>query len=39
MDLHFREDIDSMSQEKKEEEGSPALKIACIHQYEDSKTT
>ena len=28
-----------MCQEKKEEEDSPALKLASIHQYEDLKTT
>ena len=30
--------IDFMCQEKKEKKDSPALKIAWIHQYKDSKT-
>ena len=30
---------DYMSQEKKEEEDLQALKIAFMHQYNDSKTT
>ena len=33
--LHSRDDIDYMSQEKKEEEDLPALKIAWMHQYDD----
>ena len=28
-----------MSQEKKEEEDLPALKLALLHRYNDSKTT
>ena len=39
--LHLYNDIDYMFQEKKEEEeeDSPALKIASMHQYKDSNTT
>ena len=36
-DLHLSDDIDYMCQEKEEEE-SPALKIAWMHQYKDTKT-
>ena len=36
--LHPGDAID-MCQEKKEEENSPELKIASLHQYEDTKTT
>ena len=31
--LHPRDDIDFMSQEKKEDEDSPAFKIASMHRY------
>ena len=37
--LHPRDDIDSKCQEKKEEEDLPALKIASMHQYNNTKTT
>ena len=37
--LHPRDHVDCMYQEKKEEEGSPSLKIVSIHRYKDSKTT
>ena len=33
--LHLRDDIVYMSQEKKEEEDSPILKIAWMHKYEN----
>ena len=36
--LDLRGYVDYMSQEKKEEEDSPALKIVWKHQYDDSKT-
>ena len=39
MALHPTDDIDYIYQEKKEEEDSLALKIAWIHQYDDSKTS
>ena len=32
-------ETDSMRQEKKGEEDSPALKIASMHRYKDSKIT
>ena len=34
-----RDDIDCMCEEKTEEEESPALKMALIHRYGDTKTT
>ena len=37
--LHSRYNIDYVCQEKKEEEDSPALKIAWMNQYEASKVT
>ena len=36
--LHPRNDVDSMYQEKKEEDDLPVLKVAWIHLYEDWKT-
>ena len=36
--LYPWDDIDYMRQEKKEEEDSPALNEASIHQYDGSKT-
>ena len=37
--LHFKEDIDDMRQERKEEEDSPKLKIASMYRYVDSNIT
>ena len=34
-----RDDLDNISQEKKEEEYASALTIASMHQYDNSKTT
>ena len=37
--LHPRDDIDSLCQEKKEEEDLPAFQIAQMYRYNDSDTT
>ena len=36
--LHHIEDVDCLSREKKIENDSPALKIASMHRYKNSKT-
>ena len=37
--LHLRDDIDNKCREKNEEEASPTLKIALMHQYNDLNIT
>ena len=37
--LHPKNDIDYICQTSNEEEDSPVLKIASLHQYKDSKNT